>query len=216
MDPAIRVIVADDHPLFRRFLARLLTAHGRFRVIGEAADGEEALVMTKRLSPDLLLADERMPKLRGTELAREVARKVPSTRVVILTGFVESGPAIEAVSGGVAGYIVKDVDPETLVHSLLAVVGDERVIAACVVAPVMKILSGAQLGGAFHDGLSEREIEVLRLEATGLANKEVARALDIAEKTVRNHVAHIHAKLGIHDRSQAVLYAVRNGLVTLS
>lgn len=213
MDAAIRVIIADDQVLFRRFLAGVLASDDHFRVVAEGANGEEAVALVRKHRPDLLIVDLKMPVLGGIEVARAVLGSVRSTRVVILTGFGESAPAIEAISSGVAGYIVKDVEPETLIHALLAVAGNEHVISSSLIDPVIQTLSQGEVSKRSHDGLSERELQVLRLAASGLANKEIAKALDITQKTVRNHVNQIHVKLGIHDRSQAVLYAVRKGLV---
>ena len=209
----VRVLIGDDHTLFRKGIAELLASDGRFEIVGEAVDGEQTLTLAKSLRPEVVIVDLKMPKLSGVQVAKELTHDLPSAKVLILTGFEADTYVLEALAAGAAGYILKDTEPESLISSVLAVLGNEYVISSKMARRVLQSLSDSSILKESYDGLTPRELEILRLAATGLANKEIARRLHVSEKTVRNHVANIYDKLGIHDRSQALLYAVRKGLV---
>jgi DNA-binding NarL/FixJ family response regulator len=209
----VRVVIADDQTLFRVGLARLLGEDPRVEVVGQAGDGLEAVRLARSLQPDVVLMDLKMPELDGIEATRRIVAEQPSVRVLLLTGFEADNHVLQALRAGASGYILKDSRPDSIVSSLLAVQAGERVMASVVANRVLEMLSGATTPKEFYDGLTAREIEILRLLAAGKANKQIAFQLKISEKTVRNHVSNMYEKLGIYDRSQAVLYAVRKGLV---
>lgn len=213
--PPVGVLVVDDQTLFRSGLAQLLDRDPRLKVVGEAADGEEAVAMARELGPDVVLMDLKMPKLDGIEATRRLLQANPETKVLILSTFETDGYVLQAMRAGAQGYVLKDSQPEAIASSILAVVAGERVLAGAVAERVVGMITGSATPKDFYNGLSTREIEVLRLLAGGLANKQIAYQLGISDKTVRNHVSNIYEKLRIYDRAQAVLYAVRKGLVDL-
>ena len=209
----IRVLLADDNALFRDGIVQILHADGRFEVVGQAADGAAAVAAAGRLHPDLILMDLKMPNIDGIEATRRIVAEHPEIKVLILSTFDAESYVLQALRAGASGYVLKDSQPDAIVSSILAVMSGERVMANAVANRVLDLLTGAATPKQFYDGLTAREIEILKLLATGLANKQIARRLAISEKTVRNHVSHMYEKLQIYDRSQAVLYAVRKGLV---
>jgi DNA-binding NarL/FixJ family response regulator len=208
-----RVLLVDDQTLFRTGLARLLSEDGRIELIGQAADGAEAVKQAAKLKPDVVLMDLKMPNVDGIEATRQIIEADPEIRVLILTTFETDNHVIQALKAGASGYVLKDSQAEAIVSSIQAVASGERVMASAVANRVLEMLSGTSTPKEFYDGLTAREVEILRLLATGMANKQIAYRLKISEKTVRNHVSNMYEKLGIYDRSQAVLYAVRKGLV---
>jgi len=208
-----RVLIVDDQTLFRSGLARLLDGDDRVSVIGEAGDGVEAVQKVSTLKPDIVLMDLRMPNLDGIEATRKIVAEHPEVRVLILTTFEADNHVIQALKVGASGYILKDSQPDAIVSSILAVAAGERVMSGAVASRVLEMLTGTTTPKEFYDGLTAREIEILKMLASGMANKQIAYKLKISEKTVRNHVSNMYEKLQIYDRSQAVLYAVRKGLV---
>ena len=205
-------LVADQTP-FRTGLARTLCDDGRLEIIGQASDGAAAVKMAIKLKPDVVLMDLKMPNIDGIEATRQIIAEDPTIRVLILTTFETDNHVIQALKAGASGYVLKDSLAEAIVSSVQAVAAGERVMASAVANRVLEMLSGTSTPKEFYDGLTVREVEILRLLATGMANKQIAYRLKISEKTVRNHVSNMYEKLGIYDRSQAVLYAVRKGLV---
>jgi len=212
---APRVLIADDQTLFRSGLSRLLDSDERINVVGEAADGADAVKLALALKPDVVLMDVKMPNLDGIEATRRIASENPKIKVVMLTTFEADNHVIQALKAGACGYVLKDSRPEAIVSTILAVMSGERVMASAVANRVLEMLTGASTPKEFYDGLTVREVEILKMLATGLVNKQIAFKLKISEKTVRNHVSNMYQKLNIYDRSQAVLYAVRKGLVEL-
>ncbi|MEA2633985.1 MAG: hypothetical protein QOH92_752 [Chloroflexota bacterium] len=208
-----RVLIADDQTLFRTGLARLLDEDPRVEVVGQAVDGADALQRAASLNPDVILMDLKMPNLDGAEATRRIVAEHPQIKVLILSTFDADSYVLQALRAGASGYVLKDSQPDAIVSSILAVISGERVMANAVANRVLDLLSGTASPKQFYDGLTAREVEILKLLATGQANKQIARQLHISEKTVRNHVSHMYEKLHIYDRSQAVLYAVRKGLV---
>jgi DNA-binding NarL/FixJ family response regulator len=208
-----RVLIVDDQTLFRSGLARLLDGDDRVSVIGEAGDGVEAVQKVSTLKPDIVLMDLRMPNLDGIEATRKIVAEHPEVKVLILTTFEADNHVIQALKVGASGYILKDSQPDAIVSSILAVAAGERVMSVAVASRVLEMLTGTTTPKEFYDGLTAREIEILKMLASGMANKQIAYKLKISEKTVRNHVSNMYEKLQIYDRSQAVLYAVRKGLV---
>jgi DNA-binding NarL/FixJ family response regulator len=210
---AARVLVVDDQTLFRTGLASLLAADERVEVVGQAVDGAEAVKQAVKLKPDVVLMDIKMPNVDGIEATRQILEGVPGVKVLILTTFETDSQVIQALKAGASGYVLKDSSAAAIVSSIVAVMSGERVMASAVANRVLEMLTGTTTPKEFYDGLTNREIEILKLLASGMANKQIAYRLKISEKTVRNHVSNTYEKLGIYDRSQAVLYAVRKGLV---
>ena len=213
--PNARVLIVDDQTLFRSGLARLLEEDPRVQVIGQAVDGADAVKKTAALKPDVVLMDIKMPNLDGIEATRKIMAEHPEVKVLVLTTFDADSYVLQALHAGASGYVLKNSQAEAIVSSILAVMSGERVMASAVANRVLNMLTGTTTPKEFYDGLTAREIEILKLLAIGQANKQVARRLQISEKTVRNHVSNMYAKLQIYDRSQAVLYAVRKGLIEL-
>jgi DNA-binding NarL/FixJ family response regulator len=211
----VRVLIADDQTLFRVGLARLLEEDARVEIVGQAGDGVEAVKLVGTLRPDVVLMDLKMPNLDGIEATRQIVASHPDVKVLLLTTFEADNHVIQALKAGASGYILKDSKPDSIVSSLLAVMAGERVMASAVANRVLEMLTGTTTPKEFYDGLTGREIEILKLLAGGMANKQIAYKLKISEKTVRNHVSNMYEKLNIYDRSQAVLYAVRKGLVEI-
>lgn len=210
-----RVLIADDQTLFRRGLARLLEEDPRIALVGEAKDGLDAVQKASALEPDVVLMDLRMPGLDGAEATEQIIRKNPAVKVLILSTFEADSYVLQALRAGASGYILKDAEPAAIASSIMAVLSGERVMAGPVANRVLDMLTGASTPKEFYDGLTAREVEILKLIAKGQANKQIAFNLKISEKTVRNHISHIYEKLQIYDRAQAVLYAVRKALVEL-
>ena len=212
---AIALLIADDQPLFRAGLARLLNDDPRVEVVGEAADGEEAVRLTAKLKPDVVLMDLRMPNLDGIEATRLITQADPALKVIVLTTFDSDSQVLQALQAGASGFALKDATPEAIMGAIEAVMAGNRVMASQIAQQVLDMLTGVKSRKDFYDGLTAREVEILGLMAGGLANKQLAYKLGISEKTVRNHISNMYEKLGIYDRTQAVLYAVRKGLVEL-
>ena len=210
-----RVLIADDQTLFRSGLARLLDVDDRVSVVGEAVDGADAVKLALSLKPDVVLMDIKMPNVDGIEATRRIISENPKIKVLMLTTFEADNHVIQALKAGASGYVLKDSQAGAIVSSILAVVAGERVMASAVANRVLEMLTGATTPKEFYDGLTAREVEILKMLATGMANKQIAYKLGISEKTVRNHVSNMYEKLGIYDRAQAVLYAVRKGLVEI-
>ena len=212
---AARVLIVDDQTLFRNGLTSLLSEDERVDVVGQAVDGADAVKQAVKLKPDVVLMDIKMPNVDGIEATRQIMEAVPGTRVLILTTFETDSQVIQALKAGASGYVLKDSSAAGIVSSIVAVMSGERVMASAVANRVLEMLTGATTPKEFYDGLTNREIEILKLLANGMANKQIAYRLKISEKTVRNHVSNMYEKLNIYDRSQAVLYAVRKGLVEI-
>lgn len=209
----IRVLIADDHELVRYALRTMLDAEADIEVIGEAANGDEAIASCLELKPDVLVLDMRMPGDGGVEVCRKIRQECPDTTVLVLTSFDEDEELFGVLSAGACGYLLKDTRPERIVHAIRAVADGQAVFDSAVAS---RIITGRpQANDGLADPLSEREMEVLQLMAKGMSNKEIGRSLWIGETTVKTHVSHILQKLGQADRTQAVLAAVKAGIVRL-
>jgi len=194
-------------------LAKLLNEDPRVEVVGQAFDGADAAKQAAKLKPDVVLMDLKMPNVDGIEATRQIVEADPNVKVLILTTFETDNHVIQALKVGASGYVLKDSSAEAITSSIVAVMSGEKVMASAVANRVLEMLTGTTTPKEFYDGLTNREIEILKLLANGMANKQIAYRLKISEKTVRNHVSNTYEKLGIYDRSQAVLYAVKKGLV---
>lgn len=204
----IRVLVADDHPVVRQGLRTFLGVQDDIEVVGEASDGTEAVSLAESLAPDVILLDLKMPGVDGLSALRDLRERGVEARVLVLTSAGERARVLPVVRAGASGYLYKDVDPQALVQAIRAV-HDGHVLFAPEAADAM-LASGDDDKGAAP--LTEREREVLVHIAQGRSNREIARALVVSEKTVKTHVSNILMKLGLQDRTQAALYAVRHGL----
>ncbi len=215
----LRVFIADDHELVRYALRQLIEDEPGMCVVGEAGDAEQAITSVPEVSPDVLLLDMRMPGLGGAEVCQQIRDLCPDTRVLVLTSFDDDEEVFGVLAAGASGYLLKDSPAENVVQAVRSV-ADEQVVLDDAIA--QRVIASSAPRGEQHaaermrEGLSEREMDVLRLMAKGMSNKEIGRALWIGETTVKTHVSHILRKLGQHDRAQAVLAAVRVGLVSMS
>ena len=212
----VRVIVADDHDLFRSGLRGLLETAG-VNVVGEAARGDEAVRAVRELAPDVVVMDLNMPVLGGVEATREIVAGSPLTRVVVLTVSDQDADVMDAILAGACGYLLKNASIDELVAGIRAAAVGESLVSPHIAA---KVLQRLRAGSAATDAaetiraeLSDREIEVLKLVASGLENAEIAAKLFISPKTVKNHLSNIFMKLQFENRIQAAVYAVRSGLV---
>ena len=210
MPDAIRVLIVDDHAVVREGLRTFLDLQDGIEVVGEAADGEQAVREAERLCPDVVLVDLVMPKLDGVQTMRALRVRVPSARAVVLTSYLDDERLLPAIRAGAAGYLLKSVQPQELATAVRTAAAGQALIDPVVAARLVEALDGGRDDGA--DRLTPREREVLALLARGFANKRIATELGIAEKTVKTHVSNVLAKLGVSDRTQAALYASRLGL----
>jgi len=214
----IRILLVDDQALFREGLRTLLSIHPDLEVVGEAANGEEALRLAGDLHPDVVLMDLRMPVLDGVTATRRLSAARPGCRVIVLTTFDDDEYVFEGLRAGAMGYLLKDTPSEKLVEAIRTVARGESFlqpsVAAKVVAEFARLSERPQPAPAdLPEALSERELEILRLVAAGASNKEIADRLVIAEGTVKNHITSILGKLAVRDRTQAALKAQQMGLV---
>jgi DNA-binding NarL/FixJ family response regulator len=215
----IRVIVADDQAAVREGLAVMLDLLDDVTVIGQAGDGEEAVALVARLSPDVALMDLRMPRCDGLTATRRIVAEYPSTRVVVLTTYADDEDIIAALRAGALGYLTKDAGRMQIAFAVRAAASGQSVLSPEVQQKLVSAASSpagepvAQVGGELPDGLTSREIDVLRLVAAGLANREIAAKLFVTEATVKSHINRLFAKTGVAHRAQAVQYAYRHGLV---
>jgi two-component system, NarL family, response regulator LiaR len=210
-DP-IRVLIVDDHSVVREGLRAFLELQDGFEVVGEAADGEKAIVSATRLRPNVILMDLVMPQLDGVAAMRRLREEVPDARVIVLTSFLDDDKLLPALRAGAAGYLLKNAEPQELARAVRAAHSGEAVLDPVVAARLVETLAAAD-GQEPLDRLTPREREVLVLIGRGFSNKRIAKELGIAEKTVKTHVGHVLAKLGVTDRTQAAVVAVRSGIV---
>ncbi len=218
--PPIRVLLVDDHVLFRKGIASLLTEESGFEVVGEAVNGREALDMTRALKPDVILMDLTMPEMNGLVATQRIRQEDPNARIVILTVEEEDRNLFEAIKHGAQGYLLKKIEPKKLFATLREVAQGEASISGRMAAKLMGEFSRQANRQASSAGrraeLSPREREVLELVSQGKSNKEIAAALSVAENTVKNHLKSILEKLHLENRVQAATYALREGVVTKS
>ena len=219
LDRPVRVLVVDDQTLFREALTTLLEMRAEVEVVGAAEDGVEALELVERLRPDVVLMDLRMPVLDGVDTTRRLRVEHPQVRVLVLTTFDGDDEVFPALRAGAVGYLLKDATAPRLVEAVLAAARGESVLQPSVAAKVLARMSqlpelpSEPRSQPLVDPLTQRELEVLRAVADGLSNREAAERLYLSEGTVKNHVTHVLAKLGVRDRTQAALRARALGLL---
>ena len=207
----IGVLIVDDHAVVRQGLRTLLELHDEIKVVGEAANGVEAVEQARQLLPDLVLMDLLMPEMDGIEATRRIRALSPATKVIILTSFAEDHNVFPSIKAGAQGYLLKNVSPPDLVRAILAAHGGEVQLDPEIAKKLMEEFSAKPAKPAASE-LTERELEVLRLIARGLNNRDIAGELVLSEKTVKTHVSNILSKLHLSDRTQAAIYALREGL----
>jgi DNA-binding NarL/FixJ family response regulator len=205
----IRVLIADDHGLVRAGLIELITTFEGVEVVGAATGGEEAVALAVSEAPDIVLMDLEMPDVDGIEATRRIRREAPSTRVVILTSFSDRERILQALDAGAVGYLLKDAEPSELSRGIAAAARGESPLDPRAAGKVIE----ARLQPQPETALSDREREVLTLLARGMPNKEIAQSLGISEKTVKAHLTSVFRHLKVADRTQAALWAQKNGLV---
>jgi NarL family two-component system response regulator LiaR len=211
---AIRVLIVDDHAVVREGLRTFLALQEGIEVVGEAADGAQALTQAQRLNPDVILMDLVMPELDGVSAMQELRGRASASRVIVLTSFLDDDRLMPAIEAGAAGYLLKDVEPAELARAVRAAHAGEAIIDPTAAARLVHTIAQRQRSPVSdHERLTRREREVLELIAGGRSNKRIAAELGISEKTVKNHVGHLLEKLGVADRTQAALLAVRQGLI---
>lgn len=214
MDP-IRVLLVDDHALFRRGVRGILEDQDDIEVVGEAEDGLEGYKKALELMPDVILMDINMPRCDGLEATKKIKHDIPYVKILILTVSEEERSLFEAVKSGTQGYLLKNVDPETLVDAVRKVARGEAVVPGYLAVKILSEFAKPtpQTPQQPVEQLSERELDVLRQLSTGASNKEIAQKLFISENTVRNHIRNILDKLHLSNRVQAAAYAIREGIV---
>lgn len=204
----ISLVIADDHRVVRTGLEQLVGTFDDVEVVGAGANGEEAVDICAAARPNVALIDLEMPILDGIEATRRIRAVSPATNVIVFTSFSDRDRILGALDAGAVGYLLKDAEPEEIHRAIRAAMRGEAPLAPKAAAALLAARSAA---GPSHD-LTEREREVLRLVASGLANKQIARRLGISEKTVKGHLTHVFQAIGVTDRTQAALWAERNGL----
>jgi len=221
----ITLLIADDHPLFRQGVVDALSLEKDIKILGQAANGEEAVEKIKTLKPNVAVLDVNMPQLNGQQVTHRITSEHLPTRVVLLTGYDDVEQAIHAVLAGAAGYCAKEIQPEVLASTVRAVADGKFAIAGNIFnrreldAWIDDQMEGvrrsySEPGSPFHP-LSDREMEVLACVVRGMSNKEIASLLSISHQTVKNHVTSILRKFGVDDRTQAVVYALKHGWIKL-
>lgn len=204
----IRVVVADDHAVVRHGLKQLLATFPNVELVGEAADGEEASALCAERAPDVVLMDLEMPVADGIEATKRIRAQTPQVAIVVLTSFSDRERILQALDAGAVGYLLKDVEPGDLEKAIAAAARGESPLDP----KAAQALVRARRATAPAEGLSEREREVLLMVVDGLANKQIAQRLSISEKTVKAHLTSVFRQIGVTDRTQAALWAERNGL----
>jgi len=207
----IRIMLVDDHDMVRLGVKTYLLTEDDLEVVGEASSGEEAVRLVGDLQPDIVLMDLVMAGMDGVAATREVLQVLPTTKVLVVTSFLEDDKVLPALEAGAAGYLLKTVLGDELVRTIRRIVAGETVLEPQVAAKVVASLQKPKPQGPTLDSLTEREVDVLRLLTEGMTNQQIGETLYIGIKTVKTHVSNILAKLGVEDRTQAAILAIKNG-----
>jgi NarL family two-component system response regulator LiaR len=215
MTAPIRVLIADDHAILRKGVRALLSTEPDIEVVGETGDGLETVAQAQALRPDVILMDLVMPEMDGIEATRRITAKQPGVRILVLTSFAADDKVFPAIKAGALGYILKDSGPDELVQAIHQVYRGQPSLEPSIALKMLQELSHPSQRPPTPEPLSERELEVLRLLAQGKSNREIADQLVITELTVRTHVSNILGKLHLASRTQAALYALKEGLASL-
>ena len=212
MTDIIRILIADDHTLVRAGLRALFSTEPGMEVVGEAADGVEAVLKARSLRPDIILLDLVMPRKGGIEAIHEIKEENPDVRILVLTSFTDDDKVFPAIKAGALGYLLKDSTPQALLQAIHDVHGGESSLDPTIARKLIRELNQPPALPRTEEPLTAREVEVLRLVAQGLSNQEIAERMVVSERTVRTHVSNILSKLHLANRTQAALYAIREGL----
>jgi len=212
---AIKILIADDHPVVREGLNAMLSREVDFKVIGEAKDGAEAVSKVKELKPDVVLMDLRMPEMDGVEAMRQIRSIDADVKFIILTTYSDDDYIFSGIEAGARAYLLKDAPRDELFKAIRAVYKGESLIQPVVASKLLDRFSQLSRRTPSGEELSERELEVLCLMAKGAANKEISAELKIAQSTVKTHITNIFQKLGVNDRTEAVTQAIKKGLIRL-
>ena len=210
---AITLLVVDDHPVVRKGTRELLEGESDLHVVGEAGSGEEAITRARALTPDVILMDVSMPGMNGIEATRAIKKEQPGVGVLVLTSYDDDAYVFALLEAGAAGYLLKNASEDDLLGAVRAVAAGESALHPSVARKVLERFSANTTPTPPEDDLSPRELEVLRVAATGRTNKEIARDLDISPRTVQVHLANIFSKLGVGSRTEAVLYGIKRGWI---
>jgi two-component system, NarL family, response regulator LiaR len=215
MAETIRILIADDHAIVRKGLQTLIASEAGMEIVGEAADGVAVVQQARALQPDVILLDMMMPRQSGLEAITEIKQHNPEARILVLTSFAEDDKVFPAMKAGALGYLLKDSDPDQLLQAINDVYRGEPSLHPSIALKLMRELNQPSALPPTEEPLTEREVEVVKLVARGLTNQEIAAALVISERTVGNHIGNILGKLHLANRTQAALYALRQGLASL-
>ncbi|OIO95581.1 MAG: DNA-binding response regulator [Anaerolineae bacterium CG2_30_64_16] len=212
VESRIRVLIVDDHAIVRKGICALLSEADGFEVVGEAGNGQEAVLAAQEIQPDVILMDLLMPGMDGIEATRQITNRQPKARILVLTSFAADNKVFPAIKAGAAGYLLKDSSPEELVRAIRQVQRGEPSLHPTIARKLLQEIARPAEQQPAPEALTAREMEVLRLIAQGLSNQEIADRIAVSEPTVRAHVSRILGKLHLASRTQAALYAVREGL----
>jgi len=215
MKQKTRVLIADDHALLRESMKDLLDRQEDIEVVGEACDGEEAVSLASNLKPDIAVMDIVMPKMNGIEASKQIKRISPTTAILILTAYDDDQYILGLLEAGAAGYLLKSARGRDVVAAIRAVRAGESVLHPSIIAKLLRRAMGVQVDESsklkWKENLTDREIEVLRLAATGMSNKEIAERLSVTVRTVKAHISNVFAKMNVASRTEAILKAMREG-----
>jgi len=215
MTETIRVLITDDHLVVRKGLTALLATKEDIEVVGEATNGKEAIEKVKELSPDVILMDLVMPEMDGVQAIKQIVAEFPDTKILVMTSFATDDMVFPAIKSGALGYLLKDSTPEELIGAIRQVYRGEPSLHPKIARKVLMEISNPTVNTPSEDPLTERELGVLKSIAKGMSNQEIGLALSISETTVRTHVSRILSKLHLASRTQAALYALKEGLANL-
>lgn len=215
MSEMIRILIADDHAIVREGMNHLIDGRPDLEIVAEAADGAEAVLLAQRHQPDVILMDLMMPRLDGIAAIKAIKRDDPQARILVLTSFAEDEKVFAAIKAGALGYLLKDSSPLALIQAIHDVYGGNASLPPEIARKLIREINQPPVMPPTEDPLTEREVEILKLVAQGLTNQEIAERLTISPRTVGAHVGHILDKLHLANRTQAALYALRQGLADL-
>lgn len=218
MKPKTRILIADDHPLLREALCQVFSNQKDMEIVGQAGNGEEAIDLASQLKPDILVMDIMMPKLDGLEASRQIKKITPNTAILILTAYDDDNYVLGLLEAGATGYLMKSAKGQDLVEAVRAVRAGESVLHPKIIEKLLKQAMVKPVGTAEHkikDLLSDREMEMLKLLATGMSNKKIAEKLCLSLRTVKAHMSNIFTKMNVASRGEALVEALRKGLLTL-